>query len=329
MSNNVTPTVAVIVSHVNSARTIGRCLQQILDQNYPSNLLHVIVVDGGSTDGSIEVVKQMEPKGVRQILSPGCSEVEGHNIGIRASESDVIMFTNSDIYVPVDWVNKHVEWLAKGYDLVGGRVFWGGDKFAFAWNMPVQKSPKFVQQEGLGLGFSNCSFKRDLFVRVGGLRNLRSQHDTEFAFRVIRMGGRMVLDPEIEVYHDHPFKSFKLSFMRSFGYTLNHVIVMRMSYGRIVSGSGSPALVPVSTLLKEWFLVNGIKVYRELYPKGFKLSIKVGLLEFLLIRAISRELGQLIGAVVGAIQLRVTLHSISDLHGQTESRSNIITATIK
>lgn len=323
MSSNdpCSPTVTVIISHINSVHTIDRCIQHLLNQDYPSELVDIIVVDGGSKDGSIGVVRKIENERVHQILTPGCTEAEGHNIGIKASKSEIIMLTNSDIYVPSDWIKKHVRWLENGYDIVGGRVFWGGDKFAFAWNMPIQKSPKFIQQEGLGLGFSNCSFRRDLIFSVGELKDLRSQHDTEFAFRVVRSGGKMILDPDIEVYHDHPFKSYKLSFMRSFGYTFNHVIVMKTSYGRLVLGSGSPAMIQVSTLVKELLLINGIKVYRQLHCEAFKRNIRVSLTEFLFIRMLSRELGQLLGAFLAGIRHKVSLETISDLHGQTETKT--------
>jgi glycosyltransferase involved in cell wall biosynthesis len=318
MSNNFTQTVAVIVSHVNSARTIGNCLRHLIRQDYPKNLIQIVVVDAGSVDGSIEIVKKTECEIIRQIVKPGCTEPEGQSLGIQSCKSDIIMFTNSDIYVPPNWIRKHLEWLNRGYDLVGGKVFWGGDKYAFTWNMPAPNDPQHVQQQGLGLGFSNCSIRKSYLESVGGLKNLTSQHDTELAFRVIRSGGKMVLDPEIEVYHDHPFRSVRGSYLRSSGYALNHVIVMRAAYGRLVSGSGSPAMISLGTFIKEWLALNAIRTYRQNYKEAYQKKIQIGLLEFLAIRLISTKLGQIIGIARGVIKRNVTYSSIPDMHNITE-----------
>ncbi len=311
--------VSVVVSFLNSARTVRECLMKVLRQDYPADLFEVVVVDGGSTDGSLEICKQLEKEfdNFRLIVSHGCSESEGQMIGTGSSNSDVIMFTNSDIYVPGSWIKKHVDWLKGGYDLVGGKVFWGGDKFAFTWNMPKPDAPRFVQEQGLGLGFSNCSITRAMFNRVGGLSDMKSQHDTEFAFRVVRSGGKMVLDPDIEVYHDHPFKSFKGSFTRSFGYAVNHLLVMRVVYGRIVTGSGSPTMLPIGSLLREWTCLAGIRAYRENRSRALQVGISVGLPEFLFIRLFSTKLGQMTGVFAGAVK-RKGSKSIRDLHSRAE-----------
>jgi succinoglycan biosynthesis protein ExoA len=310
------PLVSVIVSYVNSARTIGRCLDRLLAQDYPNYC--IAVVDGGSVDGSVEIAKTRENSRLSFDLVAGCSESEGQSFGVSLTDSEVVMFTNSDIYVPIDWISRHVAWLQQGYDLVGGRVFWGGDKFAFTWNMPKPKSPRFVQEQGIGLGFSNCSITRTMLEGVGGLSDMKSQHDTEFAFRVVRSGGKMVLDPEIEVYHDHPFRSFKGSFTRSYGYAVNHLLVMRAVYGRIVTGSGSPTMLPIGSLFKEWTGLAGIAAYKENKEKAQEVGIRVGLLEFLFIRLFSTKLGQMAGVFVGAVKRQVAFRSVIDLHKRSQ-----------
>jgi len=310
------PSVLVVVSYFNAARTIGTCLDHLLAQDYSN--YRVVVVDAGSTDGSIEIARaRASPRLLFKILD-GCSESEGQTFGAHQSDSDVIMFTNSDIYVPRDWISRHVAWLQKGYDLVGGAVFWGGDKFAFTWNMPKARRPRFVQEQGLGLGFSNCSTTRDVFARVGGLSDLKSQHDTEFAFRVVRHGGKMILDPEIEVHHDHPMGSFRGSMNRSFGYGLNHVLVMRAVYGRIVSGSGYPAMLSFGSLIREWTCVAGIRAYKERRAKAAEEGINIGLLEFLFIRFFSTNQGQRLGVLAGATKRKAAFKSIIDLHRRAE-----------
>jgi glycosyltransferase involved in cell wall biosynthesis len=281
-------------------------------------LLQIVVVDGGSNDGSIEIVKKFESDCVKLIVLPGTSESEGQMAGITSSNRDVIMLTNSDIYVPPNWVQSHVAWLDKGFDVIGGKVFWGGDKYSLTWNMPKPKSPQFVQQQGLGLGFSNCSFRRSLLSSTGEFRNLKSQHDTEFAFRIVRSGKKMVLDPTIEVYHDHPLNSCRASFKRSFQYAFNHALVMRTSYGRIVTGSGAPAMLPVDSLIKEWLLINGIRAYRESLQRARENGISISLSKFLLIRITSTKLGQWVGVFSALVKRRVSLSGIANTHNQIQ-----------
>lgn len=306
------PSVSVVLSYINSVRTIGKCIDALLSQDYPN--YRIVVVDAGSTDGSIEVARARKSSKLSFNVLRGCSESEGQRFAISSKDSDVIMFTNSDIYVQNDWITRHVTWLQRGYDLVGGKVFWGGDKFTLTWNQPKPKSPRFVQEQGLGLGFSNCSTTRRMFTASGGLSDMRSQHDTEFAFRVVRCGGKMILDPEIEVYHDHPLGSFSASFRRSFGYAVNHVLVMRAVYGRIVSGSGAPAMVPVSSVLKELTGLAGVKAYTESIAEASALGIRTNLFEFMFIRLFSTKLGQLLGVVAGATKRKVAFRSVIDLH---------------
>jgi len=272
--------------------------------DYPRDKLEVMVIDAGSTDGSIDIVKKFTSSEVHQIVEDGCSEAEGQSIGVRLSKGEVIMFTNSDIYVQPDWIRKHVDWLLKGFDLVGGVVFWGGDKFSLTWNQPLPMVPYPQMKPGMGLGFCNCAVNREFFVKAGGLLDLNSQHDAEFAIRSIRIGGKLVMDPDIEVYHDHPFLSFFTNFKRSFGYAMNLVTVLKASFGKLVAGSSTRITPSVGFILREFALVNAAQVYIQTRSRSRRWNVPIGtnFLEFLFIRILSTKLGQLCGILAGAIR---------------------------
>jgi len=300
------PMVSVVISHINSIRTIENCLARLQTVDYPRDKYEIVVVDAGSTDGSIETVQELSGHGIRQIVKEGCSESEGQSIGVQNSEGKFIMFTNSDIYVPSDWIRKHIDWLQKGYDLVGGTVFWGGDKFSHTWNQPLPTQPYPQMKPSMGLGFSNCSVTREFFVRVGGLLNLRSQQDAEFAIRSVRTGGKLIMDPRIEVYHDHPFKSFHGNFKHSYVYQFNHVIVLKTSFGKLVAASKTPAIPPIGSVLRELALVNAAQVYAQNHPRARKWNVPISssFLEFVVIRVFSTKLGQLCGVFAGALRAK-------------------------
>lgn len=276
----------------------------------------IIVVDGGSTDGSIEIVGGLPRSNICQFVVPHCSEAMGQDFGVRKASGEIIMLTNSDIYVHPDWIRKHVSWLLLGYDLVGGRLFWGGDKYSLTWNQPKPHAPKFASQEGLGLGFSNCSMKRQLYLNVGGIKNMRNQQDAEFTFRSVEKGSKLILDPSIEVYHDHPLRSTSVSYHRSYSYAHNHVVLMRQVYRRLVSGSGKPISFSFRALFSEALQIRGVKAYYECRKEARQRGINVELREFLVIRFFGARLGYYLGTLLGALTPGVDFARLEDTHRQ-------------
>src|SRR5437899_2306149 len=98
----------VVVSELNSAKTLRRCLDSLVEQDTTDDY-HIIVVDGGSTDGSIEIARSFFPK-ILLLVNMHISEVGGQNLGcsFALDRYDVILFTNSDCYVDRDWVSRHL-----------------------------------------------------------------------------------------------------------------------------------------------------------------------------------------------------------------------------
>jgi glycosyltransferase involved in cell wall biosynthesis len=281
----------VVVSYVNAARTLGRCLDAIQSQDCKD--FDLMLVDGGSTDGSIEIARR---RGVEPIILDGCSEPDGQTCGIQHSDAQVICLTNSDCYVPNDWVSNHLKWQQKGFDMVGGKLFWGGDDYGFSWSYWTPGEPNALLTSGLSLGFSNCSISRRIYDKVGGFKNLRSQHDMDFWIRATKAGGKLVLDPKIEVYHDHPMKSAVGSFRRSYGYAKNHVTLLRAAYGR--GPWPNYASWPYSLYtLEELLLIRGVKVWKQQQKVASEHGINPSLLRFLWLRLLAFKIPNLVGWV--------------------------------
>lgn len=309
------PMVSVVISHLNSSRTIEKCLTHLENVDYSPDKVEIIIVDGGSTDGSVQIVDKHTSDRVHQYLEPGCSESQGQNLGVQYCKGEIVMFTNSDVYVGSDWIKQHVARQIGGYELVSGAVFWGGDKFSLTWNQPIPNEPNPRMQVGFGLAFNNCSVNREFFLKSGGLKNLISQQDSEFGIRSIARGGHLLIDPEIEVYHDHPFKSFLGNMRRSFTCTANHVTLVRANFGKLVVGSGTPIVPPMKSFLKEVSMFNVAVAYLQLRSRSRRWDspFRTGFVEFALIRLFSTKLGQLWGVLVGASKRGPSL-SLRNMH---------------
>ncbi len=92
------PKISIVIPTLNQARFIEETIQSVLSQNYPN--LEVIVLDGGSTDNTLDILKKYEHF-LNWISEPDNGQVDAINKGLKMVSGDVVAYMNSDdIYTP-------------------------------------------------------------------------------------------------------------------------------------------------------------------------------------------------------------------------------------
>lgn len=99
--------VSIIIPTYNSLKTLGACLESIKEQSYPSPNLEIIIVDGGSTDGTLELASKFK---ITRVLKNSLKTGEaGKVLGVKSASGEIIAFIDSDNILPGrDWLKEMV-----------------------------------------------------------------------------------------------------------------------------------------------------------------------------------------------------------------------------
>lgn len=113
-----TPSFSFVIPARNEASDIAATLEAVLAQRLPP--LEIIVVDGGSTDGTRDIVKRYAAHGPVRLLDQGERPGVGaaRNVGIRAASGDVVVILNADVRPPPDFLERLAPLYREGYDCV-------------------------------------------------------------------------------------------------------------------------------------------------------------------------------------------------------------------
>ncbi|UZR94360.1 glycosyltransferase family 2 protein [Chondrinema litorale] len=102
MMNSSKPKISIIIAVYNSASYLNQCLESCIKQTYPE--VEVIVIDGGSTDGSVEIIKTYD-KNLHYWISESDEGIyDAWNKGLKKASGEWICFIGSDDFL---W-NKNV-----------------------------------------------------------------------------------------------------------------------------------------------------------------------------------------------------------------------------
>ncbi len=212
--------VSIIVASLNNESTIEECLQSILAQDYPKNLIEVLVIDGGSTDSTAKRIENYQV----QFFSNKLNVPAAYNWASKTVKSEVLGFIDADAKVEGNWLTRLVADLASPeVAAVGGNIAtWNDDKLVprcigYELSNRYARLPK----EANRLATMNLLLKKKIMMEIGGFdENLPTQYDTDLGYRITKAGYKVIFDSDVLCYHFHRSTLAKY-FMQQYRYGQN------------------------------------------------------------------------------------------------------------
>lgn len=93
-SDAIYPLISIVVPSLNQGQFIGQALKSIVNQGYPK--LELIVIDGGSTDETIEVIREYSDHIKWWVSEPDSGQANAINKGMSRAEGEILAWLNSD-----------------------------------------------------------------------------------------------------------------------------------------------------------------------------------------------------------------------------------------
>jgi len=224
--------ISVVVLTRNRLPQLERCLRSLREQTFRD--FEVVVIDTGSTDGTIERLRSDPPlPNLRLIETQGGSFASARNEGVLAALGRWIAFLDDDCMAAPDWL-ECLAAIPDDYDAVGGLAlparplplpkWWHPDMgWLVGWAVPGQL------RRSSGNHFypstSNLAVKRDVLTShpfqeieasfdTPGNVYRGGREDAELWRRLRRIGHRTLFLPEMIVHHDVPAERFRWRYLR-------------------------------------------------------------------------------------------------------------------
>ena len=235
------PLISVIVLNWNGRQFLKQCLGSILTQTY--HPLEVLLVDNGSTDGSLEFVKEMvlDVKVIANGKNLGYGG--GNNVGIRSSRGQYIMILNNDTRLEptcLEELQRSIETNDRYGACASKILFEHGDG-------RIDAAGLVVCPDGLAIGrgrwdledrynaetevfFASgcaCLFRREMFEDIGVYDEdfFAYGEDTDLGWRAQLAGWRCIYSPKAMVHHFHSASSGTYSHFKAYLVERNRIWV--------------------------------------------------------------------------------------------------------
>ena len=182
------PKISIITVAFNSAKTIKGTIESIISQDY--NNIEYLIIDGGSTDGTMDIVKSYSEHVKYYVSEPDNGIYDAMNKGIKAATGDVIGILNSDDFYPNSFVLSNVAKLFQKYscDAVYGDLVYVKandiNKIKRYWQAGEYSTSKI--KNGWMLPHPTFFVKKKIYTRYGLYdTDLKSAADYEMILKLL------------------------------------------------------------------------------------------------------------------------------------------------
>jgi glycosyltransferase involved in cell wall biosynthesis len=196
--------VTIVTPSFNQARFLERTILSVLNQGYPR--LEYIIIDGGSTDGSVDIIRKYERYLTYWESTPDRGQSHAINKGFERATGDYVGWQNSDdLYFP-GALRKLGSAASKGRaPIVSGNLFVADADnriFRKIHYTPVNRGTLTVVKASIPN--QSAIFRRDLLRKYGLLQeSMRYCMDLELWSRLLREGKNLIVPDAMGVYTAH------------------------------------------------------------------------------------------------------------------------------
>jgi glycosyltransferase involved in cell wall biosynthesis len=195
----------------NEESFISRSLGAVVAQDYPADRMEIIVVDGCSTDRTLDIVRDFQAAraGVRVIANPRLTVPYGMNLATEVATGDIIIRVDGHCEIAPDYVRRCVEHLMNdGVDGVGGCLETVGET-------PVAQSIALALSSKFGVGGVAFRTHRGGDILVDTVpfpaytratvesagpydEEMKRNQDDEYNYRIREKGGKLLLAQDVK-----------------------------------------------------------------------------------------------------------------------------------
>ena len=244
--------VSLILTSFNSKDLLKSTLENIEKQDYSK--IEVVIKDGGSTDGTVDVIKEYKEKSkhqVKYVSEKDTGIYDAMNQGYKLSTGDIIAFFN-DRFISKNVISKMVKTIIENPGVVGAHgdlVYKDGEKIVRYWKMGKQKSLYL----GWMPGHPTLFLKREIYEKYGLYdTSFKIAADYEFMIRFLKdKNNKLAYLPKVVVnmYYGGTSTATKLSYIDS----------LKEGHRALVKNGIHPA-----------FIIDGLRTIRVLLQFVFK-----------------------------------------------------------
>ncbi len=180
-----TPKISIITPSYNQGHFIEETIISVLSQNYPN--LEYIVIDGGSKDNTLDIIRKYESKLAYWVSEKDGGQSEAINKGFKRATGDIIAWLNSDDILLPGALHRVAEALTTGgYDLVNGQTVIIDENSNILTSHFTLKQKKWYAKRGIYYVNQPAMFwKRAILEKVGYLKeDFHTEMDKELLIRI-------------------------------------------------------------------------------------------------------------------------------------------------